>query len=135
MTNVPQAAVVNVVDDDRSMRRSLARLLKVSGWQVRTFDSAEAFLEELDQHSSGFILIDIQLPGISGLELLERLQEMRVPCPAIAMSGSNDDSVETEALRLGARMFLHKPFDPLVLLEALEQMILPSDAKPMRFSG
>jgi len=127
--------VVYVVDDDRSMRRSLRRLLKVSGWQVRSFDSAEAFATELDQLSSGFLIVDIQLPGMSGLELLERLQEMRVPCPAIAISGSNDASIEAEALRLGAKMFLYKPFDPQVLLGALEHMILPSDLKPMRFSG
>jgi FixJ family two-component response regulator len=125
---------VYIVDDDPSMGRSLCRLLTLSEWRPRTFVSAEAFFLELDRLSSGFLLIDIQLPGMSGLELLERLRDMQVLWPAIAMSGSNDVAVEREALRLGARMFLHKPFDPEVLLDALAQMVLSPDTIPIRSS-
>jgi len=122
MSSTQSGPVIYVVDDDRSMRRSLRRLLKVSGWHVKAFASAEAFLAELETLGDGFLLVDIQLPGITGLELLERLLERAVPWPAIAMSGSSDATVEAQALRLGAILFLHKPFDPQILLDALEQM-------------
>lgn len=112
---------VYVIDDDHSMRRSLKRLLKVSGHDVRTFDSAEVFLAELPKLAPGFLIVDIQLPGMSGLELLERIRTMRVVWPALAMSASIDPKVEGEALRLGARAFLRKPFDPQVLLDFLAQ--------------
>jgi len=122
MSSTPSGPVVYVIDDDRSMRRSLRRLLKVSGWHVKAFASAEAFLATLETSGNGFLLVDIQLPGMTGLELLERLQGLAVPCRVIAMSGSSDATVEAQALRLGATTFLHKPFDPRVLLDALEQM-------------
>ena len=127
---------VYVIDDDRSMRRSLERLLKVSDWSVRTFDSAEAFLAALDRTVNGFLIIDIQLPGMNGLDLLQRARDMRLHWPAVAMSGSNDESVEREALCLGAMMFLHKPFDPQALLDALEQTASgrrKADSKVIRF--
>ena len=124
MTSTPSGRVITVVDDDRSMRRSLRRLLKVSGWHVQTFASAEAFLAKSDSDGSGIVLIDIQLPGMTGLELLDRLRDRAVPCQAIAMSGSNDATVEAQALSLGAALFLQKPFDPQILLDTLEQMAL-----------
>jgi len=127
--------MVYVIDDDRSIGRSLDRLLKVSNWRVRTFASAEALLAELEQLQTGFLVVDIQLPGMTGLELLERMHEMQRPWPVVAMSGSNDENVEREALRLGAKLFLHKPFDPQALLNALEQMARSSEARPTRRSG
>lgn len=122
MTNTPSGRVITVVDDDRSMRRSLRRLLKVSGWQVQAFATAEAFLEKLEPGAGGILVVDIQLPGMTGLELLDRLRKRAAPWPAIAMSGSNDATVEAQALDLGATLFLHKPFDPQILLDALEQI-------------
>ena len=133
MTSTQAGPVIYVVDDDRSMRRSLRRLLKVSGWHLQAFASAEVFLAKLDALADGILLVDIQLPGITGLELLERLQERAVPCPAIAMSGSNDPTVEAQALSLGATLFLHKPFDPQILLDALEQMA--REREKARISG
>ncbi|HEY1961740.1 MAG TPA: response regulator [Rhizomicrobium sp.] len=127
--------VVCVIDDDPSMRRSLARLLRVSEWSVHTFASAEAFLARLEKLSSSILVVDIQLSGMTGLELLQRLQELGVSWPAIAMSASDDDSVEVRALQLGARMFLHKPFDPNVLLEALAEMARSSNGNSMRSCG
>jgi FixJ family two-component response regulator len=110
-----------VIDDDHSMRRSLKRLLKFSAWDVRTFDSAEAFLSELPKLAAGYLVVDIQLPGMSGLELLQHLRSINLAWPTLAMSASIDPSVEGEALRLGAALFLRKPFDPQVLLDFLAQ--------------
>ena len=127
--------VVYVIDDDRSMARSLSRLLTISQWKARNFATAEDFLSELDALPNGFLVVDVQLPGISGLELLERLQELKLAWPAILMSGSDDEGVEHQALRLGAKTFLHKPFAPQVLLDALEAMLASSDEKPERLLG
>jgi two-component system response regulator FixJ len=111
---------VYVIDDDANLRRSLGRLLRVSNWQAHTFDSAESFLAALNGLSRGCVLVDIQLPGISGLALIGRLKDARPSWPIIAMSGSPDETTESEALRLGARGFLHKPFasEPLLALIA-----------------
>jgi CheY-like chemotaxis protein len=120
--NAP-ASVVYVIDDDASMRRSLARLLVCSDKPVRTFDSAEAFLAERDGLASGLLVVDVQLLGMSGIELLERLRDADVAWPVIAMSGSHNEEAESEALRLGARAFLRKPFDPQALLDAIMRFL------------
>ncbi len=115
----PPPAAVYVIDDDPSIRRSLERLLSLAELRVMVFDSAEAFLAQLDGLSPGCLVVDIQLGGMSGLDLLEAMKTKRSTWPAIAMSGSHNDDAEREALRLGARAFLHKPFDPQALLDAI----------------
>jgi CheY-like chemotaxis protein len=117
------AHTIYVVDDDASMRRSLSRLLTSHSWPVRTFDSAEAFLAEADTLSSGCLVVDIGLPGISGLMLAHRLTEARASWPIIVMSGLYDKNSESEALRLGARAYLRKPFDSRALLNAIARAI------------
>jgi CheY-like chemotaxis protein len=116
------ATTVYVIDDDASMRRSLARLLTCSNWPVRTFDSAESFLAELSGLSQGCLLVDVQLLGMSGLDLLARLSEAGVRWPFIAMSGSHNEMAEDDALRLGARAFLRKPFAPQALLDVVANL-------------
>lgn len=115
--------VVYVVDDDASMRRSLARLLTVSDFRVRTFNSAEAFLKEAASLSDGCVLLDIHLGGMTGLQLIALLVKRGFRLPLIAMSGFLDEKTESEALRLGACAFLHKPFEPKVLLGAIERAV------------
>jgi CheY-like chemotaxis protein len=110
---------VYIVDDDASIRRSLGRMLTAYGCPVRTFDSAEAFLAELDNLSSGCLVVDIGLPGISGLKLVDRLTDSRLAWPIIVMSGLYDKKAEGEALRLGACAYLRKPFGSQALLNAI----------------
>jgi FixJ family two-component response regulator len=126
-TTPQEARTVHVVDDDASMRGALARLLKLSGWNVRMFESAEAFLAERETLPRGCLVLDIQLTGMSGLDLLERLAELNCSWPVVAMSGSHDDNSEPEALRLGARIFLRKPFEPQAFLDAIELALAPTD--------
>jgi CheY-like chemotaxis protein len=121
ISDVPPVQAVYVVDDDASIRRSLGRLLKLSGWQVRTFDSGEAFLAEMDSLPAGCLVLDMQLGGMTGLDVLAHIKARHINWPAIAMSGSDDDDVERDALRLGARIFLRKPFSSQVLLDAIAQ--------------
>src|SRR5262249_10259635 len=114
---------VYIIDDDTSMRRSLGRLLGLFSWPVRTFDSADSFLAELNELTTGCLILDIQLLGMSGLELMVNLINAKVPWPVIAMSGEHDEKAEAEALRLGARAFLRKPFEPQVLLDTIAQAL------------
>jgi len=110
---------VYVIDDDASVRRSLARLLRSRGHAVRSFASAEEFLAQIDATVQGCLLVDVNLEGIQGPELQSLLTNARWPLPIIAMSGSRDRQTERAALREGARAFLRKPFDATALLEAL----------------
>jgi len=119
----PAGAWVHVIDDDDSVRRSLGRLIKLSGFNVRTFDSGEAFLLELDRINPGCLIVDIQLTGMSGLDLIAHIRQARPSWPLLAMSGSDDENAQSEALALGARTFLKKPLDSRVLLDAIASML------------
>ena len=111
---------IYVIDDDSGIRRSLKRLLGLTERNVRTFENGEAFVAEVAGLAPGVLVIDIQLgAGMSGLDLLAFLKQTRPTWPAIAMSGSDDEDARNEALRLGARVFLRKPFDSQALLTAI----------------
>jgi CheY-like chemotaxis protein len=114
---------VYVIDDDGSVRQSLARLLRLSDHSVRTFESAEAFLAEMEGLVRGCLVLDVQLLGMSGIELLAHLTGARLTWPVIVMSGSQNETAESEAMRLGARAFLRKPFEPQALLDAVTRAL------------
>jgi CheY-like chemotaxis protein len=116
-------STVYVIDDDASVRRSLARLLTSIGVEVRVFASAEAFLTEVDSDAAGCVVLDIQLTGVSGFELQRRMAEAYKSVRVIAMSGSLDPQLEEEALRLGAKTFLRKPFEARELIEAVARAL------------
>ena len=116
------APTIYVIDDDLSVRRSLARLLASVDMPVRTFESAEAFLEDTDASSGGCLIVDVQLLGMSGTDLLRRLAGAP-QWPIVAMSGADDANVEREALQLGAVAFLRKPFVAEALLEAIARAL------------
>jgi CheY-like chemotaxis protein len=124
------ARTIYVIDDDVSLRRALGRLLTASNWPMRTFDSAEAFLEELGELSNGCLVVDIQLPGMSGLELVRRLTDARLSWPIVVMSALDDKTLEANALRLGARAYLRKPFDCRILLDVIGSAIVASTIPP-----
>jgi two-component system response regulator FixJ len=108
-----------VIDDDASIRRSIERLLVLNGLRVRTFGSAEAFLAEGPDIAAGCLILDVQLPGVSGLELRKQMASSGMAIPVIAMSGSTDERLESEAMALGACAFLRKPFQAEALLAAV----------------
>jgi CheY-like chemotaxis protein len=117
-------ATVYVVDDDESVRRSLARLLSSADLDVGTFASAEAFLAGVDPASAGCLVLDVQLAGMRGSDLLRSMALGNWRMPIIAMSASADPAVGEEALRLGARDFLRKPFDADALIDAIRRAVL-----------
>ena len=117
------ASTIYIIDDDESMRRSLARLLSAVGFPVRTFSSAEQFLAEVDPDSTGCLIADVQLVGMSGSELQSRMAGAKWRMPIIAMSGSHDAQIESTIVRQGASAFLSKPFDAQALLDAIARAL------------
>lgn len=109
-----------VVDDDASVLRGLARLIRSAGYAVETFDSAAQFLLCGTGDVPGCVLIDLRMPGMSGLELQERVRTSGCPLPIIFISGETDVSATVQAMKAGALDFLMKPFDEQQLLQAIE---------------
>jgi FixJ family two-component response regulator len=117
------APIVFVVDDDGGMRKSLRILMESAGLQTRLFASAEELLEAqiADQH--GCLVLDLRLPNMSGLQLLERLRAQRIDTPVIMLSGHGTIPTAVQGLKLGAVDFLEKPADPRLLVERVQQAI------------
>ena len=115
-THVP---VVFVVDDDISVRESLELLIQASGWQPETFGSGREFLDRPRVAVPSCLVLDVKLPGLSGLELQKQLTE-RTDMPIIFISGHGDIPTSVRAMKAGAIEFLMKPFGDDVLLRAIE---------------
>jgi FixJ family two-component response regulator len=114
---------VYVVDDDDTVRSGMAKLLLSEGYNVRTFDSAEAFLEKGTDAQIGCIVLDLQMPGLSGLELQEHLLQAGRELPIVFVTGHGDIPDSVRAMKQGAIDFLPKPFVPTALLDAVAQAI------------
>jgi FixJ family two-component response regulator len=121
---VPQTPpVVAIVDDDASLRRALARLLHVTGWQVVTFASAEEFLQADPQMPPDCLVLDVWLPGMSGVALLEHLVALGNTLPVILITGRDDVQMRLRAAQMGAVAYLRKPLDEQDLHLALQQAL------------
>jgi len=112
---------VFVVEDEEPVRSSLARLLSAIGYPNRTFDSAEAFLESDAGDRDGCLLVDIRMPGMSGLDLLEELERRGISLPAIVMTGHIDERSLQRLGTLHTIGFLEKPFSVRELKAVLER--------------
>ena len=112
-----------VVDDDSSLRFALQRLFRSAGWSVRTFGSAEEFLEQPRNDAHACLIADIHLGRMSGLELLSLVGEMPRTLPVILITGFDGGVTEAEAIRLGAFAFFRKPFDARELLRCARRAI------------
>lgn len=113
-------ATIHVVDDDNALRDALTGQLRCAGYEVCTYGSAGEFLVKPPPTGHGCILLDLELPGPSGLTLQRALQRMPDALPVVFMSGRNDVASAVTAMKAGAVDFLLKPFDTDVLLCALE---------------
>jgi two-component system response regulator FixJ len=114
-----QEGLVHVIDDDDAVRDSLAALLSAIGFETRIYPSATEFLEGLDRRDPGCVITDVQMPGMSGLELLERLSGRPADFPVIVLTGRADVAMAVDALKAGAADFIEKPFDGDLLLAAV----------------
>jgi FixJ family two-component response regulator len=118
VTTISRKAVA-VVDDDPGMRRALKNLLSSFEYAVYVFDSAEAFLRAAATSRADCLVIDVQLPDISGIELVRELSEAGFTFPVIFMTAVDDDVIRRQAVRLGCVAYLHKPFASDLLIEAI----------------
>jgi FixJ family two-component response regulator len=115
--------IVFVVDDDASVRRSLARLLKVHGYQPQVFASAQDFLRHEGGYGPGCLVLDLQLPGLSGLDLQAELAAAGRTIPIVFITGHGDIPSSVRAMKAGAVDFLPKPVQARVLLDVVRQAI------------
>ena len=113
--------VVHVIDDDDSAREALAFLLEASDYSVRTYDSALAFLDALPSAEPGYVVSDIRMPDMTGLELAQQLSERKSGFPVIIVTGHGDIPMAVEAMRSGVVDFLEKPFSEERILAALDR--------------
>jgi two-component system response regulator TtrR len=116
--------VVYVVDDDDAVRDSLQWLLEASRYRVLGFDSAEKFLAEFDPAAIAVAILDVRMPGMSGLELQEELIARKAALPIIFITGHADVPMAVNTMKKGAVDFIEKPFDQVALKSLVERMLL-----------
>jgi len=116
-------AIVFVVDDDLSVREALGSLIRSAGLKVETFASAQEFLARPRADMPSCLVLDVRLPGLSGLELQKRMAEVNIEIPIIFITGHGDVPTTVQAMKAGAVEFLTKPFRDEDLLEAIQQAI------------
>ena len=108
-----------IVDDDDAARDSLQTLLEVQGFTVESFETCEDFLGSAALHNGGCLVLDVHLPGMSGLELLDALNIRRIKLRTILVTGRNDKAIQERAVALGAVTLLEKPIDFDALMAAI----------------
>lgn len=112
-------ATVFIVDDDAPVRTALKRLIQSIGLKVKTFDSAQAFLEHGPHDGPACLVLDVRMPGMSGIELQERLTNTGLRMPIIFITGHGNIPMSVEAMKAGAVDFIEKPFDDQKLIDAI----------------
>ena len=115
--------MVFVVDDDEPVRDAIGMLLETVDIPYRSYDSAQAFLDQYDAEHRGCLVLDIRMPGMSGLELQQRLIEMEAPIPIVFITGHGDVPMAVEAMKRGAIDFICKPFRYQELLDRVHQAL------------
>lgn len=121
--NGNETRLVSIVDDDESLRRSVKNLLTSVGFQVETFASAEAFLESAHRADTRCVVLDLRMPGMSGLDLLMHLAATGSPIPVVILTAHSDDEARRRMLQAGAVAFLGKPFHGEALLGAVRRAL------------
>lgn len=116
----PLSPLIHLIDDDEPVRSSLALLISTIGLRVQTWADPQAFVAEFDRQSIGVIVLDVRMPGISGLSVLETLMAQGVDQPVVMLTGHGTVDMCRRAFKSGAAEFLEKPVDDESLLEALQ---------------
>lgn len=122
-------STVFVVDDDQEVRTGLQQLLTAIGLPVKTFSSAQSFLDAIDKSRPGCVVTDIRMPGMTGIELQKELRERNVRLPVIVITAYGDVSFAVEALHGGAIDFLQKPYRPQHMISRIREAIARDQAR------
>ncbi len=124
-----ETRMVHIVDDDEAVRESAAILLDSAGYDVETYNSGSLFLDSVDREAAGCILLDIHMPGITGLQVQAELKSRELDWPVIVLTGQGDVAIAVQAMKNGAFEFLEKPYKNEILLETLQDAFLKLEAK------
>jgi FixJ family two-component response regulator len=116
-------AVISIIDDDDAARSAMADLMRAKGFSVCAYDSAEDFLRAAGRGASQCIITDIQMPGLSGIELKQRLDTENCKTPVIMVTARVEQRLHGLALANGAFCLLRKPFKAIVLIECVERAL------------
>jgi two-component system response regulator FixJ len=114
---------VFIIDDQDAVRQALGEMLKVFGYTVEAFPSADAFLEQLSEPRAGCIVADVRMPGMDGIELVRELARRNVHLPVVLISGHADVPMAVAAIKAGAEDFIEKPVDDAQLLAAINRCL------------
>ncbi|MGN6371297.1 MAG: response regulator transcription factor [Phycisphaerae bacterium] len=120
---MPRSPTIYVVDDDPATRRALQGALERAQFRVRTYADATAFLKDFQNGGIGCLLLDLQLPSMSGIELIERMRERKLHLPVIIISGHANVESAVKILKLGAVDLIEKPLDLKVVIERVREVI------------
>ena len=123
MTNIN--TTIGVVDDDPSVCNALKRLIKSVGLSAKTYSSAQEFLNDCHREDTGLLILDVRMPGLSGLELQKQLAASGSEIPIIFITAHDNGDTQKKAIEEGAKAFLHTPFDEQDLLDAIYTVIGP----------
>jgi FixJ family two-component response regulator len=123
MQQATEKAVVHIVDDDESLRHAVDSLCRSVGFQTHTYGSAQAFLDAKREDMPGCLVLDVRLPGMSGLEFQSQLAGLGIHLPVILVTGHGDVPMSVRAMKAGAVDFLSKPFRDQDLLDAVTTAI------------
>jgi FixJ family two-component response regulator len=116
-------AIIAIVDDDASVREGLQSLIRSAGWRVETFVSAQDFLGRLGAEAPSCLILDLQLPGLGGLDLQQRMAKVGLEIPIVFLTGHGSIPASVQAMKAGAVEFLTKPLDEQKLLQAIQEAI------------
>ena len=116
-------SLLSVVDDDEMLRESLPDLLREVGFEARAFSSGQEFLSSKYVDETRCLILDVAMPGMSGLDLQEELKRRGQAIPIIFITGQKDEDIRKQALRQGAAKFLYKPFSDNALLDAVNEVL------------
>jgi two-component system response regulator FixJ len=118
--------IVHIVDDEDAVRTSLAMLLEVHGFSTRIYESGTEFLTRVDPAAPGCALVDLKMPGLDGLGLLQKMAESNIKVPVVMMTGFGEVATAVKAMKAGAADFLEKPLDEAELLTILNRLLSDS---------
>jgi FixJ family two-component response regulator len=124
------ATCVALVDDEAPVRRALGRLLRLTGHEVLSFASGQDFLDSLDTRRPDCVLLDIQMPGMTGLQVRDRLMATHPTLPVVFITGGDDPGLAQRALAGGTAGLLRKPFSREVLLDAVALAMQAAARRP-----
>ena len=126
---MPKVPVVSIIDDDVSVRVAICRLVRSLGYTAHAFASADEFLKSQDMNDTSCVIADVQMPGMTGIELQQQLRDQGRSLPVIFITAFPEEHLRARAMKGGAVCFLSKPFDGTVLVECIDSALRQSGGR------